>query len=86
MITVKKRLTKEEKENRVTKTLTCDRRVWDEAGAILAEVGFSRSRFVEMVLRDVVRSKKVPFADMTSEIFQEVADVAVRKAIKKYKE
>ena len=83
---VKKRLTNEEQENRITKTITLNRHIWEESGEILASVGFSRSRFIEMILRDVVRSKKVPFADMTSEIFQEVADVAVEKAMKKYKE
>lgn len=83
---IKKRLTKEEKENRIIGTVTVNRQIWNESGAILQQVGFSRSRFIEMILRDVVRSKKVPFADMTSEIFQEVADIAVQKAMKKYKE
>ena len=83
---IKKRLTKEEKENRIIGTVTVNRQIWNESGTILQQVGFSRSRFIEMILRDVVRSKKVPFADMTSEIFQEVADVAVQKAMKKYKE
>lgn len=85
-MTVKKRLTVQEKENRIYRTITLNKEVWEQSGKVLEEVGFSRSRFIEMVLREVAKSQKVSFAEFTGEIFESVADAAVKKAMKKYKE
>ncbi len=83
MATVKQRLTQKEKENRIERGITLDRKVWEESGKILANVGLSRSRFIELILREVVRSQKVSFAEITGELFETVADAAVKKALHK---
>lgn len=83
MPTVKQRIAKGEKQNRITRGITLNKEVWERSGNILAGVGLSRSRFIELILREVVRSEKVSFAEITGELFETVAEAAVKKAIHK---
>lgn len=80
---MKTKLTKKERENRITRSVTLDREIWENGGRVLASVGLSRSRFIELMFREIVRSEKVSFAEIAGELFQAVAESAVQKAVHK---
>lgn len=73
-------------ELRKIKTVSVDAKIWDEAKIVLHEVGMTRSRFIELTLRQLVRSHTSSFADVTADIFQDVARAAVKKAMKEEKD
>lgn len=81
---MKTKLTKKERENRITRSVTLDREIWENGGRVLASVGLSRSRFIELMFREIVRSEKVSFAEITGELFEAVAESAVQKALHKH--
>lgn len=69
-------------ELRRVRSISIDVKIWEQAATILHEVGMSRSRFVELIFRQLVRSRNNSFADVTADIFQDVARAAVEKATK----
>ncbi len=62
----------------------CDDDVWSAAGGILEGIGFSRSKFCELILRQLVESSVKPFAELQEGLFSEMMETAVRtKRLKK---
>lgn len=68
---------RKEGENRVVKTITIDKEIWDYAGPALDKIHMTRSRFIELTLRTLRDGEKKTMEDTMGDLFMDMAHDAM---------
>lgn len=67
---------------RVKKNISIDSEVWEKSGEILGGIGMTRSKFIEITLRGLMRSQMTVYSDVCNGLFD---DLVQNSKIKKKK-
>lgn len=67
---------------RVKKNISIDSEVWEKSGEVLAGIGMTRSKFIEITLRGLMRSQMTVYSDVCNGLF---GDLVQNSKIKKKK-
>lgn len=73
---------KKSESPRITAAIRIDKKVWDEANELLTSSGLSRSKWIEINLRSLVRMKYVNLKEVMQE-FEEGLPLIIKKEDKK---
>jgi hypothetical protein len=55
---------KKETDKRITAFFRVDKQVWDQAEIVLKDVGISRAKYIELLLRSLVKSESMSMKDL----------------------
>jgi antitoxin component of RelBE/YafQ-DinJ toxin-antitoxin module len=69
---------KAEKRKKVNVHLKIDAEIWKNTVAIVDEMGFNNSGFVEFMLKQFIQAETVPFAQVVGDVFQGIIETQQR--------
>ena len=57
------------REGMIKQSITINKETWEKAGKVLADIGISRSRFIEITLRNLYKGNEQTFEKVTNDLF-----------------
>lgn len=63
-----------EKKKKITITMKMDPALWEQIGKVAYEMGFTKSGFVEMTMKNMIKSEKTPLPQLMEEMFTEIVE------------
>lgn len=72
------------RDGMIKQSITINKETWEKAGKVLADIGISRSRFIEITLRNLYKGHEETFSKVTEDLFGSLMDESA-KGIKKKK-
>ena len=73
------------KDGMMKQSITINKETWEKAGAILNDIGISRSRFIEITLRNLYKGHEETFAKVTGDLFGALIEESAKGKRKKPK-